>query len=366
MRVAARTIVGHSAGGVVSFGNTIESVDLGSAPADVETFDYLCAGFVDLQVNGYDDVDVWRAARARDDAAIARLSERLLDHGVTAWQPTLVTAPLDRYRDALEFLATTPRSGADRVGVHLEGPFLGRAPGAHRRDHIIDVDLEFVDSLSSVVSMMTIAPESRGSSQAIASLTSRGVRCSLGHARPSDVEFALARSAGASAVTHLFNAMSGVEHRDPGLATWALLDDALTLGLIADGVHVHPDVIALAFRTAADRIALVSDSVGWADDPDSPTDSPTSRVGVDVRDGAPRLPDGTLAGTNLTLDRAVRVCVDAGVPAEVALLAASRTPARLMGLDDRGAIESRRRADLVALDGEMRVVAVWLEGSRVR
>lgn len=355
MRVGARTIVGHSAAGTVSFGRSIESIDLGTAPADVEIFDYLCSGFVDLQVNGHDDVDLWGAARGRDHAAIARLSERLLDHGVTSWQPTLVTAPLDQYRDALEFLATTPVSGSSRIGVHLEGPFLGRAPGAHSRGHIVDVDLDFVESLPSVVSMMTIAPESRGSSQAIASLTARGVRCSLGHSRPTDVEFAIARSSGASAVTHLFNAMSGVEHRDPGLATWALLDDGLTLGLIADGVHVHPDVIALAFRTAGDRIALVSDSVGWS-----------VVSGVAVRDGAPRLPDGTLAGTNLTLDRAVRVCVESGVSPEVALLAASRNPASLMGRDDRGAIEPGRRADLVALDRDLRVAAVWLEGSRVR
>lgn len=363
MQVAARTIVGHAASGVVSFGRSIESVVLGTVPDDVETFDYLCAGFVDLQVNGYDDVDLWRAVRARDRAAIARLSERLLDHGVTSWQPTLVTAPLDRYRDALEFLTDTPLSGAHRIGVHLEGPFLGRAPGAHRRDHIVDVDPDFVAALPSVVSMVTIAPESRGSSQAIASLASRGVRCSLGHSRPTPAEYALSRSAGATAVTHLFNAMSGVEHRDPGLATWALLDDAMTLGLIADGVHVHPDVIALAFRTATDRIALVSDSIGWADGRE---DEASIGGGVEVRDGAPRLPDGTLAGTNLTLDRAVRVCVDAGVPADVALLAASRTPARLMGLEDRGSIESRRRADLVALDRDLRVAAVWLEGSRVR
>lgn len=363
MQVAARSIVGHEAAGVVSFGRSIESVDLGSVPADLETFDYLCPGFVDLQVNGYDDIDLWRAARTRDHTAIARLSERLLDHGVTSWQPTLVTAPLDHYRDALDFLTDTPLSGAHRIGVHLEGPFLGRAPGAHRRDHIVDVDPDFIASLPAVVSMVTIAPESRGSSQAIASLVSRGIRCSLGHSRPTAAEYALSRSAGANAVTHLFNAMSGVEHRDPGLATWALLDDALTLGLIADGVHVHPDVIALVFRTAADRIALVSDSIGWAG---GRKDGAPVGGGVEVRDGAPRLADGTLAGTNLTLDRAVRVCVDAGVPADIAFLAASRTPARLMGLDDRGSIEPRRRADLVAFDRDLRVAAVWLEGSRVR
>jgi N-acetylglucosamine-6-phosphate deacetylase len=355
MRVAGRTIVGHSAPGVVSFGESIDSLELGTPTTDVETFDYLCAGFVDLQVNGFDDVDLWMASRENDHAGVARLSERLLDHGVTSWQPTLVTAPLHRYRDALEFFASSPRSGAERIGVHLEGPFLGRAPGAHRRDHIVDVDQDFVDSLPAVVSMITIAPESRGSSRAIAALTARGVRCSLGHSRPTDAEFALSRSAGATAVTHLFNAMSGVDHRDPGLATWALLDDELTLGLIADGVHVHRDVIALAFRGAGDRIALVSDSVGWA-----------VGDGIEIRDGAPRLADGTLAGTNLTLDRAVRVCVEAGVPAEHALLAASRTPATLMGLADRGEIAPGRRADLVALDRDLRVVAVWLEGCRVR
>ncbi|MBU3689027.1 MAG: N-acetylglucosamine-6-phosphate deacetylase [Acidimicrobiales bacterium mtb01] len=359
MHVAGRTLVGHSGPGVVSFGDSIESVELGSPASGVDTFEYLVAGFVDLQVNGHDDVDLWEVVRKRDHDALSGLSERLLDHGVTSWLPTLVTAPLERYRGAIEFLASSPRKGAERVGVHLEGPFLGRAPGAHRREDIIAVDHDFVESLPPGVTMMTIAPESPGASWAIATLTARGVRCSLGHSRPTAVEFALGRSAGARAVTHLFNAMSGVDHRDPGLATWALLDDALTLGLIADGVHVHPDVIALAFRSAGDRIALVSDSVGW-------TAGAAFAGGVEIREGAPRLGDGTLAGTNLTLDRAVRVCVQAGVPAETALLAASCHPAALMGLDDRGSIEPGRRADLVALDADLCVAAVWLEGRRVR
>ena len=352
-RIAADLVVGRGSSGVVDFGATI--TDVSSTGRADERVAYLCSGFVDLQVNGFDDVDVWRSGTERDHLAIDRVSQRLLDSGVTSWQPTLVTAPLERYEPVIEFLTSAQLTGSRSIGVHLEGPFLGRAPGAHRREAIIDVDDAFVSSLPSAVTMMTIAAESPGATNAIRELAAKGVRCSLGHSRPSRSEYVQARTAGAVSVTHLFNAMSGIDHREPGLATWALLDDSMFLGLIADSVHVHPDVLALAFRNALERIVLVSDSVGWNATP-----------GVELRDGAPRLADGTLAGSALTLDSAVRHCVAAGVAPESALLAASRNPARLMGLHDRGLVAAGQRADLVGLDDDLNVVAVWLDGRRVR
>ena len=159
-------------------------------------------------------------------------------------------------------------------------------------------------------------------------------------------------------VTHLFNAMSGVHHREGGVALWALTEPNLVVGLIADGVHVDPLAVRLAFsaKTAA-GVALVTDAVAWntggfADRP------------ITVVDGAPRLPDGTLAGSILTMDRAVRTCVEAGVALEDALVAASRTPARTLGALDRGAIAAGLRADLVVLDTSLHVEETWVGGVR--
>lgn len=321
---------------------------------------WLVPGFVDLQVNGIDDVDVATATGADWD----RLDELLLDQGVTTWCPTLVSAPLDRYAAPLARLAVAAaRPALDRpaiAGAHLEGPFLGGAPGAHPRHLLAPVDLDWLGALPDVVRIVTLAPELPGAADATRLLTGRGVTVALGHStpRPDEVEACIA--AGASMVTHLFNAMSGVHHRDPGLAALALADERVVAGLIADGVHVDPVVIRLAFRAKPGRVALVTDAAAWR----------AGRVGgrgVSLRDGAPRLPDGTLAGSALTMDAAVRTCVHrAGLAAHEALAAASTVPAALLGLDDRGAIEPGRRGDLVALSPELAITGVWVGGRQVR
>ncbi|HSL57101.1 MAG TPA: amidohydrolase family protein, partial [Acidimicrobiales bacterium] len=154
---------------------------------------------------------------------------------------------------------------------------------------------------------------------------------------------------------HGFNAMAGLHHREPGLIGAALTDPRLTVSLIADGVHVHPAVLRLAFAAAPGRVALITDAVGWR------TERLAGR-GVRVVDGAPRLADGTLAGSALTMDAAVRTVVAAGVDLASALRAASTTPARVLGLADRGRIEPGARADLVVLGVDLRPEQVWLGG----
>ena len=283
----AEVVVGDD-GMIVS----VRPVDVGDTPAL-----RLVPGFIDLQVNGIDDIDV---ARAGGDDWV-RLGELLVAQGVTSWCPTLVTAALDRYDQPLRSIAEAQRLGGPNIiGAHLEGPFLGGAPGAHRRDLLAPIDLEWLAALPDVVRLVTLAPELERADEAIALLTSRGIRVSLGHSTPSTAHVKTAVRNGATMVTHLFNGMSGTHHRDPGLAMAALLEDDVAVGLIADLIHVHPSALQLAFRVKPDNSTiLVTDAVAWRA-------GTAGAVGLATHDGAPRLADGTLAGSVLTMDQAIR------------------------------------------------------------
>jgi N-acetylglucosamine-6-phosphate deacetylase len=320
----------------------------------------LVPGFVDLQVNGVDDIDVSRA----DGRDWIRIGELLIEQGVTSWCPTLVTAPLSRYELPLNRIAEAQALAQllpAIIGAHLEGPFLGGAPGAHRRDMLAPIDLAWLAALPTIVRLVTLAPELELAAEAIELLVERGIIVSLGHSTPSIAQSDTAVQAGAAMATHLFNGMSGVHHRDPGLAAYALVNDRLTVGLIADLIHVHPLAIELAFRAKQDHgVVLVTDAVAWRA-------GTAGAVGLAMSDGAPRLADGTLAGSALTMDAAIRNVVNhCSVSLEQAVRAASTNPARLIGCADRGVIAVGQRGDLVELDDELRVGGVWLNGVRAR
>lgn len=345
-RGATRVVV---QGGLIT---ALESLD--AAPPLI-----LAPGFIDLQVNGIADVDVASADGSEWDC----LDTYLLQQGTTAWCPTVVTGRLDRYTSCFDRVRTAMGGDSDGslsiLGLHLEGPFLGGAPGAHRREHLRPIDLDWLAALPEQVRLVTLAPELPDAAKAVASLRGKGCVVSLGHTRATSVQFDQAVSAGATMVTHLFNGMSGVHHRDDGVALAALTDSRVVAGLIVDLVHVQRRAVALAFAAkGASGVALVTDAVAWR----------AGRVGsvqLAMVDGAPRLPDGTLAGSALTMDQAIRNCVACGVPLEHALTAASTTPARLLGDTSRGAIEVGRRADLVGLDEALAVQQVWRAGRTV-
>jgi N-acetylglucosamine-6-phosphate deacetylase len=302
-------------------------------------------------------------ASARD-ADWDSLDAALVAQGVTTWCPTLVTGPLDRYQRPLERIAAAAaRPGARPAiaGAHLEGPFLGGAPGAHPREHLVPIDLAWLEALPPIVRVVTLAPELEGAVEAIRVLGERGVVVALGHSRPRLDQVRAAVAAGATLVTHLFNGMSGLHHRDPGLVNVALVDDRLSVSLIADGVHVDDTALVLAFRAKPpSRLVLVTDAVAWRR-------GSVGAVAIEHRDGAPRLPDGTLAGSALTMDAAVRHVVQrCGIHRERAIEAASTNPAALLGLADRGILEPGRRADVVELDDALSVRQVWIAGEPVR
>lgn len=321
-----------------------------------DTLHTLVPGFVDLQVNGIDTVDV-TTARDGDWDTLDRL---LLAQGVTTWCPTLVTMPLDRFAAPLARIAEAMVRPATRrptiAGAHLEGPFLGGAAGAHPPALIVPIDLDWLRALPSHVALVTLGAEQPAAVAAVEILTGAGRLVSVGHTTADEAQFDAAVVAGVRLTTHLFNGMSGVHHRTPGVAVFALTNPMVSASLIADGVHVHPRVLRLAFQALGpDRAVLVTDSVAWRS-------GRIGSIGLELRDGAPRLPDGTLAGSVVTMPDAVRNCVAAGVAPVDALRAASTNPARLLGLHDRGVIEVGRRADLVALDSDLEVEQVWVAG----
>lgn len=317
-------------------------------------------GFVDLQVNGIGTVDV---ATARD-GDWDRLDAALLAQGVTAWCPTLVSAPLDAYAGPLDRIAAAadrPAGGRPTVlGAHLEGPFLGDRHGAHPDEVVLGPDLEWLGALPEVVRLVTLGPEAPGAVDAVRLLADRGCLVALGHTAAAPAVVGIAVDAGARLFTHLFNGSGTVGARDPGPVGAALVEDRLAVSLIADLVHLDPVTIDLVLRAKpAEGVVLVTDAVAW--------DSPWARArGVTVVDGAPRLADGTLAGSALTMDAAVRNLVaTTSADLATAVRAASTTPARLLGEADRGRIAPGARADLVLLDDHLEVVEVWVAGTPV-
>ena len=328
--------------------------------AQVATTRRLVPGFVDLQVNGIDDIDVAHARGADWD----RLDALLLAQGVTTWCPTLVTMPLERYERPLqriaEAMARPPAPRPTIAGAHLEGPFLGRSPGAHPPALIVPIELDWLAALPDHVAVVTLAGEQPDAVEATRLLTRAGRLVSIGHTQCSETEFDACVAAGARLTTHLFNGMSGVHHREPGVAVFSMTNPAVSASLIADGVHVHPRVLHLAAAAlGAHRTVLVTDAVAWRA-------GSVGDIGMALRDGAPRLPDGTLAGSAVTMDAAVRHCTAAGIDEVHALRAASTNPARLLGLHDRGSIEVGRRADLVGLVDGLEIEQVWIAGEPTR
>jgi N-acetylglucosamine-6-phosphate deacetylase len=327
----------------------------------------LVPGFIDIQVNGVDGDDF----AGSDPSGWHTALHTQASHGVTACCPTLVSAPLPSYEGPLaiaaaiawgESTAEGDQVGAAVLGVHLEGPFLGGAPGAHVVEHLRPVDLPWLRALlerrSGLVRIVTLAPEADVGFAGTRALREAGVVVAVGHSTATYGETRAAADAGATVVTHLFNGMGPFHHRDPGVAGAALDDPRLTPSLIADLVHVHPAALRLAIG-AKRSVALVTDAVAVGA-------GTVGDVVMQERDGAARLADGTLAGSVLGMDRAVRNVVDLGVPLERAVEMAATVPSEILGLADRGRLEPGRRADIVALDREsLSVTAVWVGGRRV-
>ncbi|HXS71936.1 MAG TPA: N-acetylglucosamine-6-phosphate deacetylase [Patescibacteria group bacterium] len=344
---------------------TAVEVDATGVPEDAA---YIAPGFVDVHVHGWGGHDAMGDRDALDGMARA-----LLRRGVTSFLPTAVTAPLDDLTAFAErvraWMPSAPVDGAEPLGFNLEGPFLADARrGAHDQTQLrapADVSPETIETLTDGLRLLTVAPELAGATDLIGALSRAGVAVSLGHSAALVDEARKAFAAGASSTTHLFNAMSGFEHRSPGLAVAALLEDDAYVELIADGIHVHPTLWELITRLKpVDRLLLVSDAVPLAGTGDG-----RGRIGslsVDV-DGwrCTVVGTDTLAGSVIALDTAVRNVVATGVQLPAAVAAASRNPLALLGITDRGRIAVGQRADLVELDDGLVVHRVMRRGMSI-
>ena len=316
-------------------------------------------GFVDLQVNGYGGVDFAGA----DAAAYQLAGDALLEGGVTAYQPTLITAPEDALVAALREVPTGEQAGPRILGIHLEGPFLapnrlGAHPAAARRDP----DRELLERLLAAgpVAHVTLAPELPGALDLVDLLHQRGVIVSCGHTDATAAEAHAAFDRGVGTVTHLFNAMRPLGHRDPGVAAAALVRDDVLVQVILDGHHLAPETARLVWRAAAGRVALVTDAIAAAGT--GARTSSLSGVDVEIRDGAARRADGVLAGSVVTMIDSVRYLHALGASFVDAVAAATAVPARIARRPELGVLRRGGEADVVVLDDRLEIRTVLRAG----
>ncbi|SRR5579871_489069 len=353
------------------FSRTHKDVPSGSPLVDFGEA-ILSPGFFDVHIHGGAGIDLMRAPVSD----LPRLGYFLTQHGVTGYFPTTVAAPLDatyavleRLADAIE--APAPSNGdvvqARPLGIHLEGPFLShKRRGVHPPEYLVEPTVPIFDRLWQAarghVTMITIAPEIPGAIDVIAEAAKRNVCVSIGH---SDSQLATAReavAAGARHATHTFNAMRPLDHREPGIIGEVLSDDSITADLIADGIHVSPEVVKVFLHSKGrERAVLITDAI-------SATGMPDGRyhlgpIEVDVKDGKCTA-NGSLAGSVLTMDRAVRnVTKFSDWSLRDAVRAASFNPARAVGLTkNHGVLKAGANADFTVLNSSGEVLKTIVAG----
>jgi N-acetylglucosamine-6-phosphate deacetylase len=347
----------------------IESVEQTTdVPRDAHTTSSLIVpGFIDLHIHGGDGADFMDA----DERANAKILTFHARNGTTALAATTLSGSVSDLENAVAAIArSSDERGAEVVGIHLEGPYINRdRAGAQDIASIRPADMNEIASLLDRAShlkwMITFAPEIEGARALVERFRDRVV-FSIGHTSADYGQAVEALEWGATHFTHLFNAMTGMHHREPGVVGAALVSRSATAELIADGVHVHPAVLNIAATTIPHRIALVTDAIracGLAD-------GTYKLYGHDVivKEGSARLADGgNLAGSTLTMHGAVRNMVElAGLPIERVIPLATDVPARILGIRDRkGIIERGHDADLVLLDKKLDLERVIVRGRDV-
>lgn len=341
-------------------------------PPNVQLQDFpgaiLAPGFIDIHIHGGSGHDVMEL----DSSALNAVERGMLKHGVTSYLATTVTAPLPATLKSLEHLGKSHRqrtdgSGSALLGVHLEGPFISHAKrGVHPPEHLLKPSPELLRQLheasGETVRMLTIAPELEGSLETIAAAVRLGIQSSLGHSNATFAETNAAIQAGARHATHAFNAMRALDHREPGIVGAVLSDDRLTADLIADGLHVAPSMIKLFLSAkGSERAILVTDAISATGMPDG-----KYKLGgfeVEVKGDRCDL-DGKLAGSVLTLDRAVRnVMRYAPFTLQDSVRLVTFNPARRLGISEtRGMLAPGRIADVVVLTPHGEVITTMAAG----
>ncbi|MDE8349668.1 MAG: N-acetylglucosamine-6-phosphate deacetylase [Acidocella sp.] len=318
---------------------------------------FLSPGLIDLHNNGAFGVDFASASPAQWDNVIAQLTA----HGVTSVLPTIITAPLNSLHESAGRVAAAMATHGGILGVHIEGPFLAAAKrGAHRANWLLPPDAAALLGCPAL-RLVTLAPELPGAVQAIAQFVAAGVAVSLGHTQANAAHMQAAAAAGATMVTHVFNAQSPLHHREPGAPGIALTDERLWPCLIADGLHVDPAILRLAFA-ACPRAVAVTDSILIAGlEVGAAGEFGGARAYLSA-EGLGRRNDGTIAGAGIILDEGVRRLIAAGISPATALAGATTRPAAALGLTDRGALKAGQRADIIWWDETFNIQRVWQAG----
>ncbi|MGI8483669.1 MAG: N-acetylglucosamine-6-phosphate deacetylase [Thermomicrobiales bacterium] len=336
----------------------------GDLPVRVIDANIVSPGMIDLQVNGGIGREVGPAP-----GDIEAISRWLTSTGVTAWLPTVVTADASFYPKVFRaWDSIDQQAGAIPLGLHLEGPFLApKRKGAHQLRYIESATDDLFDSWldEPSIKLVTLAPEREGGIQRIRTLVERGIITSLGHTDATYDELIAGLDAGATKATHLFNAMSVMHHRQPGAMIATMVDDRVTAGLIPDGVHSHPATVRLALKAKGiDRIVIVSDMMSACGL--GPGNYGIGGQEVTVDETSARLADGTLAGSILTMDQAIRNLVDwTEVTIPEALHMATSVPASVLGDSARGRLVSGARADLSLWNDDLEVTGAFVQGREV-
>lgn len=325
---------------------------------------YVSPGFIDLQVNGGAGADFLEA----DKQHLEEFSNLWASTGCTSFLATVITEDIDRMRSAMNAIVETEMTNF--AGIHIEGPFISiEKKGTHDQNFIQEPEESLFDKLiegfSSDIKLFTLAPELPNSYKLISKLEDLNIIPSLGHSSATFEEAGEGIEAGVKSFTHLYNGMTGLHHREPGCVGRALVSDAYT-GLIVDGLHVHPAAIQIASRLKEpEKLYLVTDAISAAG-----LSEGTYNLGgqkIIVEGGIARLENGTISGSTLTMNEAVKNYMKfAGVDIPQAIQAATLTPAQLIGLDDKkGSIEKAKDADLVVFDDEVEVQKTIIQGDVV-
>lgn len=354
----ARVIEGASANSI----NPDSIIDLNGAT--------LFPGFVDVHIHGAVGVDV-NSATAGD---LQRVSRLLATKGVTAWLPTLVPAADEEYKRAVAAItelmshqanAQSGEAGARVLGVHYEGPFVnseqcGALHRQHFRTYKTSADLDSLPTIEHGIHFTTVAPEIEGGIELISNLRRRGWIVSIGHTRATPDVLDEAKAAGAQHMTHFMNAMSPLHHRAPGPIGWGLLNDDVSLDVIADGVHLDPMMLKVLLRCVTPaRLALISDAIAATGQGDGDYEIWGDKISV--VNGRTSNARGSIAGSVLTMLDAVKMMLSLGTSKCDVGRMASSNPARLLGIDNEcGSIEEGKRADLIAVDerGEVQLTMI--------
>ena len=347
------------------------------APQSARLIDFgdavLTPGFLDVHIHGGGGHDVMEP----DAAALPIIQKLLAKHGVTSYLPTTVTASIDHTCKALDRLATAieqaeqqeDRNGTQPLGVHLEGPFISHVrPGVHPPEDLRKPTLEAFEKLWQAarghIRVMTIAPELDGALEVIAEAEKRGVCVSMGH---SDATISAARAgvkAGVRHVTHVFNAMRPLDHREPGILGEALTNNHLTTEVIADGIHLDPVAVKLVLQNKGlDGTVFITDATAGTDMPDGRYHLGTFEF--EVKEGR-CLANGKLAGSVLTMDQAVRNAMQfANLNLQQALRPATLNPAKVGGVD-RGMLKAGAKADFLVMSDSGEVRKTYIAGKEMQ